>query len=79
MKDIKKKYNNGEITIIWQPAVCIHSTVCWRGANGLSSVFNPAEKPWIKPNGADTMRIIDQIKKCPSGALTFYFNEEDKQ
>jgi len=76
MKDITKKYTNGEVTIVWQPAACIHSTICWKGATGLLSVFNPAERPWIKPEGADTERIIEQVKKCPSGALSYYMNTE---
>ncbi|HRC32099.1 MAG TPA: (4Fe-4S)-binding protein [Bacteroidia bacterium] len=76
MKEITKKYTNGEVTIVWQPTVCIHSAICWRGENGLPEVFNPAEKPWIKPEGANTKRIIDQIKKCPSGALSYFMNED---
>ncbi|HXU26037.1 MAG TPA: (4Fe-4S)-binding protein [Bacteroidia bacterium] len=76
MKDITKKYTNGEITIVWKPATCIHSTVCWKGAAGLGEVFNPMEKPWIKPEAASTARIVEQIKKCPSGALSFYYNNE---
>ena len=76
MKDLTKKYSNGEITIVWKPNVCIHSTICWKGATGLKEVFNPAEKPWIKPEGASTERIVEQVKKCPSGALSFYFNNE---
>lgn len=72
---INKTYTNGEVTIVWQPSVCIHSTICWRGAEGLPEVFNPREKPWIKMNGADTDRIIEQVKKCPSGALSFYMND----
>ena len=75
MKEITKKYTNGEVTIVWKPNVCIHSTVCWKGAAGLIDVFNPMEKPWIKPEGASTERIIEQVNKCPSGALTFYMNE----
>lgn len=27
---ISKKYNNGEITV-WQPNLCIHSTICFNG------------------------------------------------
>lgn len=76
MKEITKKYTNGEVTIVWKPHVCIHSTLCWKGAAGLIDVFNPAEKPWIKPEGADTGRIIEQIKKCPSGALSYYMNSK---
>ncbi len=79
MKNISKKYSNGEITIVWKPGTCIHSTICWKGATGLSSVFNPAEKPWIKPQGAPADKIIEQIKKCPSGALSFYYNSEEEK
>lgn len=74
MEDITKKYSNSEITIVWKPAMCIHSTLCWKGAAGLREVFNPMEKPWIKPEGADTEKIITQINKCPSGALSYYMN-----
>lgn len=76
MDDSIKKYTNGEITVLWKPNSCIHSTVCWKGAGGLKEEFNPAEKPWIKMEGASTKKIIEQIKKCPSGALSFYFNNE---
>lgn len=79
MKDITKKYTNGEVTILWKPEVCIHSTICWRGENALSEVFNPKERPWIKPEGATTDRIIEQVKKCPSGALSFYMNTEGEK
>jgi len=75
MKDTTKKYTNGDITVVWQPDVCIHSALCWRG---LGEVFNPKERPWIKMDGAVTERIIEQVKKCPSGALSFYHNEEEK-
>ena len=72
--NIKKEYSNGEVTIVWQSGLCIHSTKCWKGQAGLPQVFNPAEKPWIKPEGASTERIIAQVKQCPSGALSYYMN-----
>jgi uncharacterized Fe-S cluster protein YjdI len=77
MKDITKKYSNGEVTIVWKPSVCIHSAICWRGSAGLPEVFNPQERPWIKPEGASAERIIEQIRKCPSGALSYYMNTEE--
>jgi uncharacterized Fe-S cluster protein YjdI len=70
MNDITKKYTNGEVTIVWKPNTCIHSRICWHAATGLPEVFNPMERPWIKPEAASTERIIEQIKKCPSGALS---------
>jgi uncharacterized Fe-S cluster protein YjdI len=75
MKDITKKYTNGEVTIVWKPAMCIHSGICFRG---LGDVFHPQELPWITPEKSNTRNIIDQIKKCPSGALSYYMNEEER-
>jgi uncharacterized Fe-S cluster protein YjdI len=77
-KIITKKYTNGEVTVVWKPSVCMHSTVCWKQATGLPEVFNPREKPWIKMDGADSARIVEQVKKCPSGALSFYYNNEEQ-
>jgi uncharacterized Fe-S cluster protein YjdI len=64
----KIEYTNGELTIIWQPELCIHSGIC---VKTLPAVYNPKEKPWIKIEHANTEELIDQIKKCPSGALSF--------
>ena len=38
---MEKKYSNKDITIVWKPEACIHSTKCWKGEHGLLSVFNP--------------------------------------
>lgn len=73
MKDITKKYTNGEVTIVWKPNQCIHSTICFKG---LGQVFDPRRRPWITPDQATTEQIVDQIKKCPSGALSYYMNSE---
>jgi uncharacterized Fe-S cluster protein YjdI len=73
MKDVTKKYSNGEVTIVWKPGLCIHSAMCFKG---LGEVFNPQKRPWITPEGATTEKIIQQVKKCPSGALSYYLNRE---
>ena len=73
--EIIKKYTNGEITVVWKPGVCIHSTICWKQATGLPGVFNPREKPWIKMEGGDSEHIAAQVEKCPSGALSFFRND----
>jgi uncharacterized Fe-S cluster protein YjdI len=68
----KKEYSNGEVTIVWKPDLCIHSANCVRG---LPMVFDTNKRPWIDAGGASTKEIIEQVKKCPSGALTTYTNE----
>lgn len=79
MKPVTKHYSNGEVTIVWKNELCIHSTICWKKPAGLSEVFNPAEHPWIKPEAATTGRIIEQVNKCPSGALSYFMNNAADQ
>lgn len=62
-----KEYSNGEITIIWQPAICTHAGIC---VKTLPKVYNPKEKPWIKITNASTLELKDQVALCPSGALS---------
>ncbi|MBP9883695.1 MAG: (4Fe-4S)-binding protein [Chitinophagales bacterium] len=73
-RKITRKYSNGEVTIVWKPDVCIHSAICFKG---LPEVFDPRVRPWINAEGASTQQIIDQVKKCPSGALTYEINSLD--
>ena len=66
-RKITKHYSNGEVTIVWQPHVCIHSAVCFKG---LPEVFDPRRRPWIEQNASTTEKIVTQVKQCPSGALS---------
>lgn len=66
-----KQYTDGDLTVFWTPAKCIHSTVCWKGEQGLGKVFKPKEKPWINLKGASHQAIMNQIQRCPSGALAY--------
>ncbi len=68
-----KKYTNEDITVVWQPDKCIHSTICF---NGLPAVFNPTKRPWVKIENSTTEKTIEQVKQCPSGALLYYSNKE---
>ena len=77
MNGTTKKYDNGEITIVWKPDTCIHSTLCWKGEGSLPEVFNPRERPWIKPNASSTEKIIHHVNRCPSGALSYYINNQE--
>lgn len=64
---IRKRYTNGEVTILWQPDVCIHSGICFRGLPG---VFDPSRRPWIELGGTASEAIVAQVGRCPSGALS---------
>jgi len=66
-----KEYSNGEVTIVWKPSLCIHSTNC---ISGLPEVFDMNKRPWINAEGATSEKMIEQVKKCPSRALSFYIN-----
>lgn len=75
MKSVTKKYTNGELTVVWKNALCVHCGNCSRG---LKEVFNPQAHPWVNIHGASSEQIMAQIKKCPSGALSYYLNSEPK-
>jgi len=72
----KIKYSNDEITVVWQPELCQHYTYCF---SQLPEVFNPGVRKWIDPKGASTERIIEQVKRCPSGALTFIRKDKNNE
>ena len=72
-RPIVKKYTDQDITVVWKPNLCIHSKKCF---HGLPEVFNPQNRPWVNIEGAKNEQIEAQVKQCPSGALSFYFNHE---
>ena len=67
----EKRYTNGEITVVWKPDVCTHSKECWKN---LRSVFDPTNRPWINMQGDTTQKIMAQVDKCPSKALSYSKN-----
>ena len=71
--DKNLKYTNDEITVVWKPEFCKHSGRC---VTQLPEVFNLKAKPWVNTAGADTQSIIDQVKRCPTGALSFFYNDK---
>ena len=66
--DIRKSYSGQQITIHDNRGICSHAGFC---TDNLKSVFKLGEEPWIDPDGATTQEIIDTIKQCPSGALSY--------
>ena len=64
---LKKEYKNADVTVVWQPDLCIHSAVCF---HNLPKVFRPRERPWIQLENTDTESIVATVNACPSGALS---------
>ena len=60
-------YTNNEITVAWKPELCRHAARC---ATQLPQVFNPAIKPWVNMDGATSQEIVEQVSRCPTGALS---------
>ena len=66
----RKSYVGKKITIHDNRKICSHATEC---VNNLPSVFRINQSPWIDPDQETTEieKIIETIKKCPSGALSY--------
>lgn len=62
-----REYTNGSIAVLWDSDKCTHCEKCF---TELPEVFNPDDRPWVDINGANDTEIIDQVGKCPSGALS---------
>ena len=70
--DYRASYVGKKITIHDNRGICAHSGFC---TDGLPSVWKIGEEPWIDPDGASVEQIIETIKKCPSGALSYSTND----
>jgi uncharacterized Fe-S cluster protein YjdI/CDGSH-type Zn-finger protein len=76
MSDTTREYTNGTLAVVWKPALCVHSRLCW---TQLSTVFNPRNRPWVNMEGAETEAIKAQVDRCPSGALSWYDKQSESQ
>jgi methylamine---glutamate N-methyltransferase subunit C len=61
-------YSGKSIIIHDDRGICSHAGYC---TDGLPSVFRMRIEPWIDPDGDTIENIIETIKKCPSGALSY--------
>lgn len=74
METNENVFSNGDITVTFEPCLCIHAEKC---AKELSEVFRTSVIPWIHLEGTDTERVVQQINRCPSGALKYHYNKKE--
>ncbi|CAB1081763.1 hypothetical protein D1AOALGA4SA_9408 [Olavius algarvensis Delta 1 endosymbiont] len=63
-------YEGQEITIVYDRYMCMGAGHCGE----LEAVFGTHDAPKYEPDGAPAFEVIETIKKCPSGALTYILN-----
>lgn len=61
-------YVGKKITIHDNRGICAHVGFC---TDGLPKVFQMGVEPWINADAETVEKIIQTIKKCPSGALSY--------
>jgi CDGSH-type Zn-finger protein len=74
--DRRDDYRGRRITIHDNRAICAHAGHC---TDGLGAVFKYGSEPWIDPDGAAIDAVIDTIRRCPSGALSYSLDEVEQQ
>jgi CDGSH-type Zn-finger protein len=71
-KNRRETYVGKGVTIFDNRAICAHAGYC---TDGLASVFRMRSEPWIDADGAPVQQIVDTIRRCPSGALSYAIDD----
>lgn len=66
--DQRDDYAGTTVTIHDNRGICAHAGRC---TDGLPSVFRLHREPWIDPHGASADQIVETVRACPSGALSY--------
>ncbi|HWP36597.1 MAG TPA: CDGSH iron-sulfur domain-containing protein [Gemmatimonadales bacterium] len=61
-------YRHGRLTVFDNRGICSHAGHC---TDQMPAVFRSGEDPWIDCAGADETALIAQVRRCPSGALSY--------
>ena len=61
-------YEGDKITVHYNKLLCSKAAVCGRQ---LGAVFDITRDPWIDPDRGLVRQIIEVIRSCPSGALSY--------
>lgn len=71
-EELLQEYEGKDITVHFNRSICAGAGAC---VKGLPSVFiSGSSSSWIHPNSDSVDNIINTIKACPSGALSYSLN-----
>ncbi len=62
------KYEGEEVDVFWDGKLCIHIGECGRAQGDL---FVAGRQPWCQPDTSATTEVVDVVKRCPTGSLTY--------
>jgi CDGSH-type Zn-finger protein/ferredoxin len=72
LPDRRDSYRGRRITLHDNRSICSHAGHC---TDGLPSVFKYGAEPWIDVDGAAAEAIIEAVRNCPSGALSYSIDD----
>lgn len=72
-RDAVRDFAAPEITVHFNRAICSGAGECVRG---LPAVFVSGVEDWIRPDQARVAEVVEVVRRCPSGALTYTVNGE---
>ncbi len=62
------RYEGTEYEVFWDGSLCMHMGECVRDETDL---FVKGREPWAQPDLVDPDIVMEVVKRCPSGALTY--------
>lgn len=74
MSNNKTKYTGKKINVEWDERLCIHIGECGQSEGDL---FVAGRDPWCQPDRMSLDEVIEIVRRCPSGALSFESTEYD--
>ncbi len=66
--DKLETFQGRDVTILDNRGICSHAGYCTAGR---PAVWRSAIEPWIDADGAARTEIIETVRRCPSGALSY--------
>ena len=72
--DHRDTYVGQQVTIFDNRGICQHSGLC---TDALPGVFRAGKEPFVAPSGGRMDDIIHAVRNCPSGALSFAFDNNE--